>query len=247
MAGENTFKPCCVTSFEWDGTPQGREEEIAGLKTYVTGENKEKAVLYVHDALGWGFRNARVLADHYAREANVTVYIPDFFGGESLDAKAILEGRWADVDLAGFSARNSRPIREPQIFAAAKALRSAGFSSLGAVGFCFGGWGVLRLAQAGLVDAIVCAHPSWATNDDFDGIGVPVMFLAPEKDALFPEEMKIYAFRVLVERKSTPFEWVHFPGVEHGCMTKGDEKVEGEREAMAKGKGAAVRWWNEWL
>lgn len=68
MAEGNTFAPCCLTSFEWDGKPSGREEEVAGLPTYVTGENKERAVLYVHDALGWGFRNARVLADHYARE-----------------------------------------------------------------------------------------------------------------------------------------------------------------------------------
>jgi len=149
--------------------------------------------------------------------------------------------------MAGFSARNARPIREPQIFAAAKALRSAGFSSIGAVGFCYGGWGVLRLAQAGLVDAIVCAHPSWVTNDDFDGLSVPVMFLAPEKDGQFSEEIKVYAFRALVKGGKTPFEWVHFPGVQHGCLTKGDEKLEGEREAMVKGKEAAVRWWREWL
>ena len=41
--------------------------------------------------------------------------------------------------------------------------------------------------------------------------------------------------------------YVHFPGVAHGCLTKGDEKVEGEREAMAKGKDDAVRWFKLWL
>lgn len=70
-----------------------------------------------------------------------------------------MEGRWHDLDMAGFSARNSRSIREPQIFTAATTLRSSGYSKLGAIGFCFGGWAVLRLAQASLVDAIVCAHP----------------------------------------------------------------------------------------
>ena len=177
----------------------------------------------------------------------MTVYIPDFFAGETLDADAILQGRWADLDMAGFSARNARSVREPEIFAAARELRSLGFKKVGAAGFCFGGWAVLRLAQAALVDAVVCAHPSWVANSDFDEIDVPVMFLAPEKDAMFPDEMKVYAFQTLLGRKSTPFEWVHFPGVSHGCLTKGDEKVDGEREAMVKGKSVAVRWWGEWL
>ena len=63
-----TFKPCCVTGFQWDGTPEGREETLNGLPTYVTGNNSEKAVLYVHDAVGWTWKNARLLADCYARE-----------------------------------------------------------------------------------------------------------------------------------------------------------------------------------
>ncbi len=32
------------------------------------------------------------------------------------------------------------------------------------------------------------------------------------------------------------------PGVAHGCLTKGNAEVEGEREAMLRGKNAAV-WW----
>lgn len=180
-------------------------------------------------------------------QANVTVYIPDFFAGEVLDPVAICEGRWADLDMDGFRARNRREVREPEIFAAAREIRSKGYSKVGAVGFCFGGWAVLRLAAVSLVDAIVCAHPSWVTNEDLDGVHVPVSFLAPEKDHAFSDELKEYAFRTLLGKKKVPFEWVHFPGVEHGCLTKGDEKVEGEREAMVKGKAAAVRWWAEWL
>ena len=42
-------------------------------------------------------------------------------------------------------------------------------------------------------------------------------------------------------------EWVHFPGVAHGCLTKGDEMVQGEREAMIRGKDSAVAWFKQWL
>ncbi|UPX19710.1 uncharacterized protein EKO05_0009964 [Ascochyta rabiei] len=250
-----TFRSCCLTSFQWGGLPSGREEKVAGLPAYVTGDNSDKAVLYVHDALGWRFGNARLLADHYAREdgnadkppGKRDSLPPRFFGGEVLDADAICEERWGDLDLAGFSKRNARSIREPEIFAAAKEIKSKGYIKLGAAGFCFGGWAVLRLAAVKLVDAIVCAHPSWATNEDFDGVEVPVILLSPEQDGMFSDEMKEYAFKTLLAKRNVPFEWVHFPGVPHGCLTRGNEKVPGEREAMAKGKGAAVRWWGEWL
>ena len=35
------------------------------------------AILMVHDIFGWTFPNARLLADHYAKEADATVYLPD--------------------------------------------------------------------------------------------------------------------------------------------------------------------------
>ena len=31
----------------------------------------------VHDVYGWTFTNTRVLADHYAKEADATVFLPD--------------------------------------------------------------------------------------------------------------------------------------------------------------------------
>ena len=68
MAGNSFIDTCCVKSFAWDGVPQGTESTLADLPCYVTGTNREAAVLYVHDILGWKFPNARILADHFARE-----------------------------------------------------------------------------------------------------------------------------------------------------------------------------------
>jgi dienelactone hydrolase len=133
---------CCLTSFNWTGTPSGTTTALSSLPTYVTGSSATKAILYIHDALGWQFGNARLLADALAAEANATVYMPDFFGGEVLDADAIKEGRWQDIDMAGFTKRNARSVREPEIFACARELGGK-YKKLGCVGYCFGGWGVL--------------------------------------------------------------------------------------------------------
>ncbi|KAF2023691.1 dienelactone hydrolase family protein [Setomelanomma holmii] len=248
-----SFSSCCLRSFAWDGTPSGRESTLVSNPAYITGTNPSAAVLYIHDALGWKFTNARLLADHFAKEANVAVYMPDFFGGEVLDAKKILAGKWTDpaLDLVGFAKRNAREVREKEIFEAARELRGK-YKKVGTVGYCFGGWGVLRLGakehEPPLVDCVVCAHPSWAKNEDFDNYGsVPIQIISPEVDRQFPDEMKVHAFKKLVSDNGVPVAWVHFPAVEHGCMTKGDESVTGEREAMVRGKDAAVGWFKQWL
>jgi dienelactone hydrolase len=72
-----SLSSCCVSGFAWTGTPKGKETTLAGNKAYVTGENKAAAILIVHDIYGWTLTNTRLLADHYAEEAGVTVYIPD--------------------------------------------------------------------------------------------------------------------------------------------------------------------------
>ena len=68
---------CCTTGFRWEGKPVGKESKLANQDAYVTGSNTDAAVLFVHDLYGWTLTNARLLADHYAKEANVTVYLPD--------------------------------------------------------------------------------------------------------------------------------------------------------------------------
>ncbi|KAJ0422983.1 Alpha/Beta hydrolase protein [Aspergillus carlsbadensis] len=246
---------CCLKTFTWNGTPTGRITTLAANQTYIAGDNSNSnlAILIIHDLLGWSFPNVRLLADHYAREANATVYVPDFFGGETLPFEPLLAGRFGEVDLPAFRARNSREIREPEIFACARELRKTHKVTV-AVGFCYGGWAVFRLGavreedptspladQRPLVDAITAAHPSLLTKEDIDAVTVPVQILAPEHDPIFNDELKSYTFASL-QRRGVPFDWQHFPGVEHACMTRGDENKPGERAAMERGKNAVVAW-----
>lgn len=67
----------CKKGFKWNGTPEGKETTLANNKAYVTGTSKSAAILIVHDIFGWTFTNIRLIADHFAKEANATVYVPD--------------------------------------------------------------------------------------------------------------------------------------------------------------------------
>ncbi|KAH6678628.1 dienelactone hydrolase family protein [Halenospora varia] len=243
---------CCLKGFTWNGTPTGRTSKLANNDTYVAGDNPERAILLIHDLFGWTFPNIRLLADHYAAETSSTVYAPDFFGGEVLPSNILTQdlSTWSSLglDLHAFIAKNTREIREPEIFGCARALKEK-YGKVGAVGFCYGGWACLRLASSEhdppLVDAISIGHPSMMTKEDFDDVSVPIQVLAPEKDAAFTRELKAYAFEKLALDGKVKCEWRHFPGVEHSCFVRGSEEIEGETDALVRGKEAVVQWMRE--
>ncbi|KAL0935492.1 dienelactone hydrolase family protein [Colletotrichum truncatum] len=239
--------PCCLKAFEWDGTPSGHEGTLANRNSYITGQNPHVAVLIIHDIFGWTFSNVRLLADHYAREASVTVYVPDFFGGEVLPQEPLLAGRLHELDLDTFLLNNSREVREPEIFDCAKVLRQR-HKKVAAVGFCFGGWACFRLGArehavngSPLVDCISVGHPSFLTEKDIDEIAVPVQVLAPELDPMYTAELKMYTLKTL-PKLNLSWDYQYFPGLEHGALTRGDPNKPGERDGMARAKEAVVSW-----
>jgi dienelactone hydrolase len=102
--------------------------------------------------------------------------------------------------------------------------------------------------QPPLVDCITAGHPSLLTKKDIDEVAVPVpvQILAPEIDPVYTAELKTHSFETIT-KLGVPFDYQHFPGVEHACFVRGDIKKAGEREAMARGKNAAVSWFRQFL
>ncbi|KAK7898008.1 hypothetical protein LTR67_004640 [Exophiala xenobiotica] len=249
-----SYSECCVKGSLWNGNPTGEEITLANNETYVTGNNPNVAIMVIHDAFGWTFPNTRILADSYAKEADATVYMPDFFGGEVLPSDIVRDpSQWHKLDMPGFMGRNTKEIREPEIFSCVRALRSQGYKRVGVIGFCFGGWAVFRLGAKekekdndGLVDCISTAHPSLLEKGEIDAVGVPVQILAPENDVMFTPDMKEYANKV-IPTLGVPYDYQYFPGVEHGFATRGDEKDVVEYKAMNRAREAAISWFKVWL
>ena len=72
---------CCLKGFEWNGQPEGKVIPFptASNQAYVTGSNPDVSIMLIHDLLSWNFINTRLLADHFAKEANATLYVPDLY------------------------------------------------------------------------------------------------------------------------------------------------------------------------
>jgi dienelactone hydrolase len=67
-----------------------------------------------------------------------------------------------------------------------------------------------------------------------------------EIDPVYTAELKTHSFETIT-KLGVPFDYQHFPGVEHACFVRGDNETAGEREAMARGKNAAVSWFRQFL
>lgn len=57
--------------------PIGKESKLGNVPAFVTGNNRERAILFIHDIKGWINVNSRHLANLYAQEVDCTVYLPD--------------------------------------------------------------------------------------------------------------------------------------------------------------------------
>ncbi|GKZ67465.1 hypothetical protein AnigIFM50267_001855 [Aspergillus niger] len=238
----------CKSGFRWQGTPVGSEITLNGNPTYVTGDSKSAAILMIHDIFGWTLPNARLLADHYAQEANATVYLPDFFGGEIVPPEILDDPEKREAfNVPAFIERNTKDQRFPDILACAQALKSA-YPRVGAIGFCYGGWAVFQLAARGpeLLSCISTAHPTLLTEKDIAAGRVPAQILAPEHDHRLTPELKEFCNRVIPEL-GLPYEYVFFPRMSHGFAVRADVNDELQKAELARAKRAAVHSFNEWL
>lgn len=170
------------------------------------------------------------------------------FAGEELPLSILQDqNQWHQLDLPAFIDRHSKAIREPEIIECAKALRPQ-YQRTGAVGFCYGGWGVFRLGAKGrdLVDCISTAHPSFLEKTEIDNIGVPVQIMAPEIDPMFTPELKAHSNQI-IPTLGVPYDYQYFPGLEHAFAVRGEQKNASERKGMERASTAAVSWLRQWL
>ncbi|KAH5457564.1 hypothetical protein HBI30_064600 [Parastagonospora nodorum] len=237
----------CKTGFAWDGKSVGKETTLGQNKAYVTGDNKDAAVLIIADIFGWTLPNVRILADHYAKEANVTVYIPDYFECEVVDPDAMSDPEKAKkFDVMAFIGRHNKDKRWPEIKANAQELKKQ-YKKVGAMGFCYGGWACFKLAaDPSLIDAVSTAHPSLLDKAEIDAVKVPVQVLSPENDFAYTEELKKYTLDTL-PKTGVQWEYIYFPGLTHGFAARGDPSDKNQKDGLERAKRIVVNWFTEFL
>lgn len=192
--------------------------------------------MFITDVFGWQFNNSRVLADKYAQEAGVKVYIPDFFDGDHApyDKQAL-----ASFDTMGFIGKHHPRQVFDRVETVAKEIKATSKAKkLISIGFCWGAPSALYLGREnGVADAVGFAHPSLTEDVDFEQLTKPALFLTSEHDSIFTPEKFESAKRITSTKANKEprvyTSWHTFMGTSHGFAVRGDENDSYTARAMS--------------
>jgi len=238
----------CLCGEIHTGKPKGHFEQIAGFRTYVASPahaKKDKVVLYITDVFGLDFINNQLLADTYAEETGVPVYIPDFVENDPVPLNAFEVGfdfgKWLGVHnkdrVYPFCKNFVTELREKH-----------GVTRIAATGYCWGAlFGVELSKQAGLIDGVVSSHPSLLSiPDDIEAIATQSIWICADSDNQF-DEAKRKATEEILKRRGVPNKFVFYPGTFHGFTVRGSETDAVVTKATKDAKDQTVKFFREVL
>ncbi|GAA5869157.1 hypothetical protein JCM3774_003967 [Rhodotorula dairenensis] len=205
------LEKACFQGYVLDGEPKGTMEDLGGLAYYFApGKSTERAIVLGTDLFGLGIPNCKVLADWFAENTGLPVFVPDLLEGDYVDPATLgteeLEepmaskpfltrlrikagAVWAFAYKIGprFLLRHSMGHVEPIAEKFCRSLKEEkGFVKLGYVGYCFGGTLSILLAKAeSPIDACVCFHPGGPSPAAWTKIAKPFMLVCSEEDFAF--------------------------------------------------------------
>jgi dienelactone hydrolase len=282
----------CFTGGTHSGNPQGVVIELHGYPTYITppphsssasSTSKSKAaILFLPDFFSHKLLNNKLLADRYAAATGFTVYFPDIVRNGGVDPSyiAVFEPLmnaqtpwWRKVwlfvqvvPLVPMMVFGAPAKAMPEVVRYARAVRREQVvegGKLGVAGFCWGGFGAVKLAGERLegegggrvVDAIFTGHPS-ALDTPGDLVKavqekVPVSVAVAEIDPQF-DPAKAEATEAAMREKGivsgntgVAYEFEVFQGAHHGfCVRLKDEE---DKETAEGAEKQAIEWFQRYL
>jgi len=243
---------CCTIGVKHDGEATGKSIKIGSIEAYVaepTGSivHKNTAILYLPDVIGiW--QNSQLMADQYAANGYYTL-MPDLFNGDPISLNRSGDFDFMSWLTKGTNGDNGHTFKEvdPIVAASIKHLQDAGYTKIGAVGYCFGAKYVCRFMTGGKgIDVGYVAHPSFVDEDELVAITGPLSISAAETDAIFPMEKRHKSEEILVAGKKV-YQINLFSGVEHGFSVRCDLSDKIQKFAKEQAFLQAVNWFNQHL
>ncbi|KAF3457217.1 hypothetical protein FNV43_RR01874 [Rhamnella rubrinervis] len=149
------------------------------------------------------------------------------------DEEAVKKAEEAHQDMLEWFSKHDKGFEEAKLVI--EALKSKGFSAIGASGFCWGGRVVVELAKPDFIQAAVILHPAFVTVEDIKEVEVPISVLGAEVDHMAPPELVKQFEEALAAKSGLDFHVKVFPKVEHGWTTR--YSIEDE-EAVKKAEEA---------
>jgi len=240
---------CCAIGVKHDGESTGKFTKIGSIDAYVaepTGKvvHKNTAILYLPDVIGiW--QNSQLMADQFAANGYYTI-MPDLFNGDAMSLNPPKDFDFMSWLTKGTGGNNPHTLKEvdPIVAASIKHLQDAGYTKIGAVGYCFGAKYVCRFMTGGKgIDVGYVAHPSFVEEDELAAITGPLSIAAAETDSIFPMDKRHKSEQIMLAGKKV-YQINLFSGVSHGFAVRADLSSKVEKFAKEQAYLQAVNWFN---
>eukprot|EP01089_Gocevia_fonbrunei_P012213 TRINITY_DN2822_c0_g1_i4.p1 TRINITY_DN2822_c0_g1~~TRINITY_DN2822_c0_g1_i4.p1 ORF type:complete len:179 (+),score=41.27 TRINITY_DN2822_c0_g1_i4:611-1147(+) len=152
-------QPCELGSIH-TGELKGTETKIGDIDVYIREPSTEKnlgtAIIVIHDIYGSQIPNTKLRGDFLADNGHYAV-VPDLYHGDSWNTSRGQTGVSEEFQKWRAAIPEDRVVSDIETIV--KHLKETkGIKKVGAIGFCWGGSIVNKIALAGLIDAGVAIH-----------------------------------------------------------------------------------------
>lgn len=176
---------CCPTdvpAVRSDYEPKGSEVTLpeGGPLAYTAGSGNSRALIVVYDIFGISGQ-AKQVCDKLA-EAGFNAIMPDFFDGKAWPLADFPPTDWTPFKQ-WIAAAGAYDTVRPAVERATAYAKANGASSVGIVGFCWGGGIAMQAGASGEFRAAATAHPSFITPEGADALKCPMAFLMSKDEA----------------------------------------------------------------
>ncbi len=223
------------------GTPKGSITTMVGIETYVTKTNNftGKALILLTDYFGLPLVNSQLLADTFAEQGGLNVYMPDQFHGEPAPL-SILTGDTSFKLMEWLPQHPKQPTYDNTVALINELKQNHGVTKIACIGYCWGGFTCFMLGATDLVDAVAVAHPSrFDFPGDIERLKKPTLFLCAETDTQLTTEKRIQSEEILKNR-TEGHKFVVYPGTEHGFAVRADVEDKVAANAAEDAKNQAL-------
>jgi len=265
----------CVQGDILEGEFTGKMENGAYLapapgKGSLSANPSKTCIVILTDVFGLPLKNCKIMADSIAEKLGVDVWVPDQFAGKPPIGVGELQGLIAETpgDKPGFFGYlkfiwilirrfplfiRSRPsVAEARVTKFVEGLRNEkGYKKIGAVGYCWGGGSLAKLACKDLFNSAVIAHPAPVSMKTIDAIKIPSAFVCAEDDQTFPPKHARECEAALAKRKESgtgpDLEFKEYKGVCHGFAIRPAERNPVHKERFAESFDQTIAWFERTL
>ncbi|KAL1733758.1 Alpha/Beta hydrolase protein [Schizophyllum commune] len=235
--------PHCVRGFPLPGEPKGVLRTDLMLDAYLASPNAtseqwtpaSRAVVLLTDIFGLNLPNPKLLADRFAQELGCDVW---YFWILITRLPTVIRSRPSKA-----AARTTKFIE--QIRAKYE------YTSVGSIGYCWGGSLLYHIAQTHAIESAVIVHPGGYKDEQLKAIRVPVSWALAEDCDYIKQKQIDNAEAIFAARKGkdnfVEYEFKVYPGTAHGFAARPNLALPAVKEGFERAFEQAVNWFQKTL